>query len=75
MLMKAFASGGVGKKATTTKTSSPSNKGRTYKGLSEEAYQNYRRMWKNDEIGNRTLLTRMQAEGASRKQLLDVTRP
>ena len=65
---------GIAKTTPTTrgKTIGASNVTRS-RGVSDEALDNYRRMW-NNEIGIRTLTQRMQSEGFTSKQIYNITR-
>ena len=78
-MLKCYASGGRGKSATNKTVSRARNtvqraptRGRS--GLSNSRMNYYKKLWNNDKIGVRTMISNMQSEGASRSQISQAIR-
>ena len=78
-MLKCFASGGSGgtrgssvKSVTpTNKRGSPASKSPTRgrSGLTNARMNYYKKLWNSDQIGVRTMISRMQSEGANNTQI------
>ena len=82
MLIKACASGGAGSRGASSANPTPQNptRGRTGggtqvtrgRGVSDRVLNEYKRVWKNNDIGTRTLINDMRADGATERQINQV---